>query len=148
MYAGFWKRFGAYLIDYVLVMVCNYLIAFLIGFTSATLLDLQTDDVPAGVTLLAMLIILGFVLLYYVYAESSPWQATIGKRIMGIKVTDEQGRRVSFWRSLGRRAAMAISAFTFLIGYMMCGWTARRTKYRGGRLRFAAYPRGCFFWAF
>lgn len=126
MYAGFWKRFGAYLIDYVLVMVCNYLIAFLIGFTSATLLDLQTDDVPAGVTLLAMLIILGFVLLYYVYAESSPWQATVGKRILGIKVTDEHGNRISFWRSLGRRAAMAISAFTFLIGYMMCGWTARK----------------------
>lgn len=126
MYAGFWKRVAAYLIDYVLVMVCNYLIAFLIGFASAKLLNLQTDDVPAGVTLLAMLVILGFVLLYYVYAESSPWQATVGKRILGIKVTDEHGNRISFWRSLGRRAAMAISSFTFLIGYMMCGWTARK----------------------
>ncbi len=126
MYAGFWKRVAAYLIDYVLVMVCNYLIAFLIGFASAKLLNLQTDDVPAGVTLLAMLVILGLVLVYYVYAESSPWQATVGKRILGIKVTDEHGNRISFWRSFGRRAAMAISSFTFLIGYMMCGWTARK----------------------
>lgn len=126
MYAGFWKRVAAYLIDYVLVMVCNYLIAFFIGFAAAKLLNLQTDDVPHAVALAALLIVLGFVLVYYVYAESSPWQATVGKRIMGIKVTDEHGRRISFWRSLGRRAAMAISSFTFLIGYMMCGWTARK----------------------
>lgn len=126
MYAGFWKRVAAYLIDYVLVMVCNYLIAFFIGFSAAKLLNLQTDDVPPAVALAALLIVLGFVLVYYVYAESSPWQATVGKRIMGIKVTDEHVRRISFWRSLGRRAAMAISSFTFLIGYMMCGWTARK----------------------
>lgn len=126
MYAGFWKRVAAYLIDYVLVMVCNYLIAFFIGFLAAKLLNLQTDDVPPAVALAALLIVLGFVLVYYVYAESSPWQATVGKRIMGIKVTDEHVRRISFWRSLGRRAAMAISSLTFLIGYMMCGWTARK----------------------
>lgn len=145
MYAGFWKRFGAYLIDYVLVAILTYVIFFCMGLAMAPLLQSQSDQMPAWAGILLILVIVGFLLLYYVYAESSPWQATVGKRILGIKVTDEHGNRISFWRSLGRRAAMAISAFTFLIGYMMCGWTARRTKYRGGRLRFAAYPRGCFF---
>lgn len=103
MYAGFWKRAAAYLIDYVLVAILTYVIFFCMGLAMAPLLQSQSDQMPAWAGILLILVIVGFLLLYYVYAESSPWQATIGKRIMGIKVTDEQGRRVSFWRSLGRR---------------------------------------------
>lgn len=126
MYAGFWKRVAAYLIDNILVTVLNYVVFFCISLAAAPWLQNQPDEPSSWVSLLIMLIMLGIFLLYYVYAESSPWQATVGKLIMGIKVTDLNGNRISFWRSLGRYAAMVISSFTFLIGYLMCAWTERK----------------------
>lgn len=121
MYAGFWKRVAAYLIDCVLVGVVNYIL-FFIMFAIGKQMSVSENSV----FLFSGVIIAGFYLLYYVYAEASLWQATVGKRIVGIKVTDEYGHRISFWRSLGRYIAMAVSSVSFLIGYMMCGWTERK----------------------
>jgi len=40
--------------------------------------------------------------LYSVALESSPWQATVGKRLFGMVVTDLQGRRISLGRATAR----------------------------------------------
>ncbi len=41
-------------------------------------------------------------ILYYALCESSPWQATLGKRLLGLRVTDLAGRRLSARRALLR----------------------------------------------
>lgn len=56
--------------------------------------------------------------LYFAALESSPWQASIGKRIMGIKVCDLQGHRLSFSRAAGRSFGRLISFATFWTGFM------------------------------
>ena len=63
--------------------------------------------------------------IYEAVMESSSRQATLGKMAMGLKVTDEQGRRISFARATGRYFSKIISSF-FLIGYIMVGFTARK----------------------
>jgi uncharacterized RDD family membrane protein YckC len=64
--------------------------------------------------------------LYFAYQESSPAQATLGKRALGIKVTDLQGNRISSARATGRYFAKILSIVTFLIGYIIAAFTARK----------------------
>jgi hypothetical protein len=58
--------------------------------------------------------------------ESSDWQATLGKRAMGIKVVDEYGNRIGFGRATGRYYSKIVSTIIFSVGYMMAGWTERK----------------------
>jgi uncharacterized RDD family membrane protein YckC len=51
-------------------------------------------------------VVLGFVLsmgaIYFTLFESSAWQATFGKRLFGMHVTDDGRKRISVRRALGR----------------------------------------------
>jgi uncharacterized RDD family membrane protein YckC len=58
--------------------------------------------------------------------ESSSKQATLGKMALALKVTDLQGRRISFARATGRHFAKIISGMILLIGYIMAGFTERK----------------------
>jgi uncharacterized RDD family membrane protein YckC len=50
--------------------------------------------------------------------ESSKKQATLGKQLLGIKVSDEQGRRISFGQSLLRNLGKWLSTLTMGLGYL------------------------------
>ncbi len=51
-------------------------------------------------------VVFGFALstgaIYLTLFESSPWQASFGKRILDMHVTDNEGKRISFARAFGR----------------------------------------------
>ena len=64
--------------------------------------------------------------LYYSLLESSAWQATLGKRALGLMVTDLHGGRISFGRATVRYFAKILSGFTLSIGYVIGGFTERR----------------------
>jgi uncharacterized RDD family membrane protein YckC len=64
--------------------------------------------------------------LYEAFMESSSYQATLGKMIFGMKVTDLNGNRISFERATGRHFAKWLSAMIFCIGYIMVGFTERK----------------------
>jgi len=57
-------------------------------------------------------------LLYGSYVESSIAQATIGKKLLNIKVTDLEGSQVSFGRSLIRNFSKILSVIPFFFGYL------------------------------
>lgn len=65
------------------------------------------------------IVLIGFGWLYVAGLECSPSQATIGKRWMGIKVTDARGERVSFLRSTARYGAKYLSALPCFLGFIM-----------------------------
>ena len=87
-YAGFWKRTGAVAIDAIVLNVAVFVVVFVIalclslGGTS----PLDIEDVGSIVAVLVYW-------LYYAILESSRHQATIGKRVLGIKVTDLRDNR-------------------------------------------------------
>jgi len=58
--------------------------------------------------------------------ESSSYQATLGKMIFGMKVTDLNGNRISFERATGRHFAKWLSGLVLCIGYIMVGFTERK----------------------
>jgi uncharacterized RDD family membrane protein YckC len=64
--------------------------------------------------------------LYEAFMESSSYQATLGKMIFGMKVTDLYGNRISFGRATGRHFAKWLSAMILGIGYIMVGFTERK----------------------
>lgn len=107
-YAGFWKRFVAWLIDTVIYAVI-YGILFAIKLQA-----------------IAVIFALAYFFVYYPYMESADYQGTLGKILIGIKVTDLDGNKVSFGRSLGRNVAKIISAIILYIGYIMAGFTAKK----------------------
>lgn len=63
--------------------------------------------------------------LYFSVFESSWRQATPGKMLFGMFVTDDAGRRLSFGRALGRSLAKLPSAACCFIGYAMALFTSR-----------------------
>jgi uncharacterized RDD family membrane protein YckC len=107
-YAGFWKRFVAYLIDGIIL-----------GIVGAILTS-QMDEAAAG----TVTTILGW--LYFAGMESSSRQATLGKSVLGIYVTDIDGNRISFLRATGRYFAKILSGLILGIGYIMAAFTARK----------------------
>jgi uncharacterized RDD family membrane protein YckC len=71
------------------------------------------------------LVLVGFGWFYVAGLECSPSQATMGKRWMGIKVTDAHGERMSFLRSTGRYAAKYLSALPCFLGFIMTLFSSR-----------------------
>ena len=140
-FAGFWVRFAAYLIDTLILAIPFGIVIFaLLGLGGmgmfARLPHPSPPDPDASRTLSAP-IIMGFLFaylflivltwLYFAGMESSDRQATFGKSVMALRVTNLDGRRLSFGHATGRFFAKIVSAMIpFAIGYIMAAFTARK----------------------
>ena len=65
-------------------------------------------------------------ILYFAIMESSSKQATLGKMVLGIVVTDADGKRISLGRAVGRNLGKIISSIILLIGYFMIAFTEKK----------------------
>ena len=138
VYAGFWVRFLAFLIDnavigigFVLILIPLIFLTGLGGFIGEIHPDEDMNDVGIfmlfGLLFLAATVSLLLTWLYHALMESSEWQATLGKKVLGLVVTDMAGRRVSFGRATGRHFAKIITNMVpAFIGYIMAGFTERK----------------------
>jgi uncharacterized RDD family membrane protein YckC len=129
-YAGFWRRGGAWLIDTVLLVIVFIVLSFVGSlFAFISLLSSGqdiTNDNASAVTFALVLIMFVLTWLYYAGLESSPWQGTIGKRLLRLVVTDMRGQRIGFGRATGRYFGKILSALILLVGYIMTAFTARK----------------------
>ena len=117
VYAGFWRRVAAYLIDYALFLLAGIAIGVVAALTGFW---------PANFELYCQL---GGLAAYWLYAtgmQSSAHQATLGKLALRIKVTGYEGERISFARANGRFFATLLSSLTLGVGYLMAAFTKRR----------------------
>jgi len=128
-HAGFWKRFGAMVIDWMLLSILNGICIGLFALSfGAVIFSSSVGAAPFGVSLMVGFIVLSFSLnwLYYTLMESSAKQATLGKMALGIVVTDDQGRRISFARANGRYWSKILSGFFLCLGYIIAAFTAKK----------------------
>jgi len=60
--------------------------------------------------------------------ESSPLKATLGKKLLGLEVTEEGGDRISFIKATGRHFGKILSGLVLYIGYLsMLGHPKKQT---------------------
>ncbi|HEY6923715.1 MAG TPA: RDD family protein [Steroidobacteraceae bacterium] len=115
-YAGFWRRAGAWFLDYIIVLV-GYLVL-------AAVMKVILPQRLAELLMTLLSLVAGW--LYCACMESSSGQATLGKRAVGIKVTDLQGRRIGFGQASGRYFAHIVSDLTMGVGYVVAAFSKKR----------------------
>ena len=120
-YAGFWIRFLASLMDSMIFTPFAFLIYLKLSLDAALY---NVGDQGIALVIFVASIILPW--LYFALFESGNWQATFGKRIMGIYVVDLNGDRISFGRGSARYFGKIISAITLFVGYIMAGFTENK----------------------
>lgn len=64
--------------------------------------------------------------LCFSFFKSSRLQASPGKRLLGMRVVDTEGQRISFSRACGRYAGKGISAFLLLGGFLLIAFHSRK----------------------
>ncbi len=130
-YAGFWKRFVALIIDFLVVGIPLQIISRVMTSAVPTRLGLcQSGNVickqPTGVGWL----FLGLVWLAELFAGIAYWAylegvrgQTLGKKAVGIKVIDpDSGDVIGPGRAIGRYFARILSTLVMFLGYFWMLW--------------------------
>ena len=97
-YATVWERFAAFLIDGLIILLMSLIISSQIAF-------------PYNWIFAAWF--------YEAFQISGHYEATIGQRTMGIKVSNKYGGRLDFAAASLRHFCKYISMFTALSGYLI-----------------------------
>lgn len=135
VFAGFWIRVVAKLIDYVILMVVTIpltILSVLVALPGVLAGSQGNDTAAAAATLGAVLIQLAISvvsLIFWVLYEA--WfttrkGGTPGKLILSLQVVRPDGARLTFGRAVGRTFAQLINSFTFLIGYVIAAFDAQK----------------------
>jgi predicted Zn finger-like uncharacterized protein len=135
-YAGFWSRFGAYLIDGIVVSIISFIVLMVtVGPTALAMVsnlsqshmtgNPQLAAVPAsfsfalftGVALSVLLPVLYFIIMW------GRRGATLGKMAMGIKIVKADGSNISYGTAFLRYIChQLISPFFFCLGFLWMLW--------------------------
>jgi uncharacterized RDD family membrane protein YckC len=132
-FAGFWLRFVAMIIDIIVLGVAGSILTFPFAVSMGTGMFMRgrpprPEEVFEFFGGLWRVVLIRMVLnwLYYAFLESSAWQGTLGKKALGLEVTDLSGQRISFGRATGRHFAKIISSIILFIGFIMAGFTEKK----------------------
>jgi uncharacterized RDD family membrane protein YckC len=143
VYAGFWRRFVAAILDYI-VLAFIYLPLRLILHLGNNMIDVKqfmgngtAPDYNAMMDaifnmykdprfILSQITFIFISVTWFAGWEASKFQATPGKIAIGLKVCNMEGVKISFLNGLGRNFGKQISKLIIYVGYMMAGWTQKK----------------------
>ncbi len=151
-YASFFERFGAAFLDGILVTIVGYLILGAFGISFMDMIDATKNNSDpillfGSKFIYASILSLFFDWFYFVQQEISEHQATLGKRAMGLIVTDAEGQRLNFMqasvRFLGKQIFSVVSLLTAylsqdiittlffmsMLGYLIQPFTAKKQAF-------------------
>lgn len=131
-YADFMSRFFALLVDEIIAIAVAsfawgifFVVSLLVGAVSGG----GSGAMVAGFVSFFLGGTMGLIayITYFVKLETGPSQATFGKRMLGIKICNSQGGRISVGQSLGRLIVKnSFSALFFMIGFLMAAFTEKK----------------------
>ena len=105
--AGFWRRFGAALIDALVVLVVEFILKAVLDSTGVALSFVFSFG-------------------YYTYFHGRTGQ-TPGDAALGIRVVDiESGEVIGYGRAFGRALVSIASGLVIAIGYLWMLWDPRK----------------------
>ena len=106
IYAGFWQRILAGLIDLIILIVLEIILIF--------------------IPVIGWILSLFVTWLYFAIQHSSTKQATFGMRALDIKITNEIHKKIGFWRATGNFYLTVISTLLIFIGFLMIAFTSKK----------------------
>ena len=105
-YAGFWRRFFAYLVDGVILNIIGWIIYFV---------PLYWTD------WLALVISIIYVIGFWTWRGQTP-----GKMFLGVKIVKTDGSPIGIGRAILRYVGYFVSAIIIFIGYLMIAWDSKK----------------------
>ncbi len=119
-----WTRWLANMIDAVLLLVplMVLLVAVMIAVRSEG--ELSSLDLESAFSLALQPVLIGAQFVYFGLLEASSWQASVGKRLLGLQVVDYQGRPMTMRASLIRSGTKVLSLY-------FCGLLAATVLFDG-----------------
>lgn len=142
VYAGLGRRFVAFIVDFIIILLFDLVAMAALGLTRGVQnsyfyfvqhipADTLTTEGTMGALLGSIIAAYGVLLvaipwLYFAGFESSRSQATPGKLLMRIVVTDMTGNKPTFARVTLRHFAKFVSAIPIFLGFLAIGFTQRR----------------------
>lgn len=125
VFAGFWLRALAYMLDLILLLLPAMLLAAALSPTPNAYgyrdVGAEQDAID-----LAKLVFAVAAWLYFAVLESRPAGATLGKMAVGIRVVTDKGERISFGRATGRHFGKILSGLLLFVGCLMAAFTERK----------------------
>ncbi len=117
-YASFWRRFGGYLIDAVIVIVGQLIVGFMIGIILAS----SGEQGAESVSFLFYWGISIVVSIAYVVPLNANG-GTLGKKAVGIRLEDAvTGENIGISLAFVRYLVSIASYLAILLGYLWCIW--------------------------
>ena len=116
VYAGFWIRVGAKIIDGIVLSVVGFALGFLGSFVASNAMARSVIQ-----NIFSLVISIGYTT-YFLGAYS----ATPGKMACGLKVVRPDGEKISYARACGRFFAELVSSLILGIGYLMVIFDAEK----------------------
>lgn len=125
-YVGFWSRFIAALIDAIVVGVFVF-IGMILSFVLGIVIGGVSEDAGTLIFVLSYGVTTILSILYYPYMEASESQATIGKQMLGMKVVDLDGNRITFMKAFIRSPiGKFLSGIILYLGFLIIGFHSRK----------------------
>jgi uncharacterized RDD family membrane protein YckC len=117
VYAGFWLRLAAYIIDGALLSAVQFVLA-----TGVFLM--APHDLRAVANLLPVSAAMSWA--YFALFESSPMRSTVGKYALGLYVSDTHGDPITFRRASARYWLKLLSTLSLMVGWFLAAFTPRK----------------------
>ena len=122
IYANTWDRLLASFIDHTILIIIALLLGF-INTKSSVSVYATNQDIIIRTIVTGIVIYIITNIIYFAIMESSQVQATIGKMIFGIIVTDMKGRRIPFIAALLRALGASLLSYRLIAGVISMIWS-------------------------
>jgi len=131
VYAGFWRRLVAAILDQIVLVVGRAFVYGALGLMLYAILYLieirNNHDAIFRVFAAALSVIdLWLTWIYFAMMESSSLRGTLGKLALGIRVNHRDGGQLTFEQATVRYFAKIISAITLLVGFILAGFSSKK----------------------
>jgi uncharacterized RDD family membrane protein YckC/Tfp pilus assembly major pilin PilA len=124
IYGGFARRLLAFMLDALILWILGVVVGAIVGAVIGATVGASVNRTLIVLWVYPILFLVS--LLYYSLQESSTYQATFGKRALGIKVTNLDGKPIGWGRAVGRWFGRMLSGLIFCLGYLFALFTSRK----------------------
>ena len=124
-FKGFWIRLVAFLLDSIILGILVATTVFVLTFTAGSLFG---ELAGFGMFILLLFLVFFAPIFYKLLMEASEYQGTFGKYLLGMKLVDSRGERITMKNSFIRTIVFMVllSVLVGILGILMIGFTEEK----------------------